>query len=283
MKKLVFLAGFLLATGQIMAQANEKVTIEIGSEGVKVINHKTGDSTFVEAPNRGHEDEPEKDEDKKVKTGISNKANWSSFDFGVGMLYRPDWTNNFNNQPYLDFDPAKSWTFNLNIFEHYFGLLGKEKQNVGIVTGLGFNFSHFGYNNNYTISYDADSISGIVDDTRKYSRNRLRAADLQLPLLMQFNSPSGKDKSGNFHLSAGVVGGIRIGSRLRQRYIENDNEFDIKDKRGDFFFNSFKADATVRVGYGDFGVFASYNLIPLFRTTVVEDVRNVSFGLMMNF
>lgn len=283
MKKLVILAGFVLATAQVVGQQNEKITVEIGSKGIKVINHQSGDSTEVDV-NIVNDDEPTSEKEKsQPKTGISKNANWSSFDFGVGMLFTPEWENSFSSQPYLDFDPAKSWTFNLNFFEHYFGLLGKEKQHVGLVTGLGFNFSHFGYRRNYTINYDADSINGFVDQNRNYSRNRLRATYLQVPALLQFNIPAGKNSKENFHLSMGVVGGVRIGSRLAQRYIENANEFKIKDKRGQHFFNPFKADATIRLGYGDFGAFVTYNMVPLFETSVVEPVHNLSFGLMLNF
>jgi hypothetical protein len=283
MKKFVFIASFFLAINHVSSQENEKITVEIGSKGIKVINHKTGDSTNVDV-NVTMGDEPETEEDdKNLKTGLSKTANWSSFDFGVGMLMRPDYSRNFADQPYLDFDPAKSWTFNLNVFEHYFGLLGKDKENVGLVTGLGFNFSHFGYNRNYTIVYDADSIHGFVDPDRSYSKNRIRAAYLQIPALVQFNFKGIKKSSENFHLSMGIVGGIRIGSRLSQKYIEDSNEFKIKDKRGQYFFNSFKADATVRFGFDDFGVFATYNLIPLFNTSVVDPVHNLSFGLMLNF
>ena len=283
MKKLVFVAGLLLATQQSMSQENEKITIEIGSNGVKVIDHKSGDSTHVDVKIQLDDEPKEEKKDPKLKTGINKNANWSSFDFGVGMLFTPEWENNFSAQPYLDFDPAKSWTFNLNFFEHYFGIAGKEKQNFGIVTGLGFNLSHFGYNRNYTIVYDADSIFGFMDDNRKYSRNRIRASYLQIPALLQFNIKGGKKSEDNFHLSMGVVGGVRIGSRLTQRYIQNSEEFNIKDKRGQYFFNPFKADATIRLGYSDFGAFVSYNLIPLFNTNVVEPVHNLSFGLMLNF
>lgn len=283
MKTLVLLAGFVLATAQVTGQENEKITVEIGSRGIKVINHQSGDSTQIDVK-IGMDDEPENNREKSTpKTGISKNANWSSFDFGVGMLFTPEWENSFSSQPYLDFDPAKSWTFNLNFFEHYFGLLGKEKQNVGLVTGLGFNLSHFGYKRNYTIVYDADSIHGFADPNRNYSRNRLRATYLQVPALLQINFPASKNSKENFHLSMGVVGGVRIGSRLTQRYIENANQFKIKDKRGQHFFNPFKADATVRIGYGDFGAFVSYNLVPLFETSVVEPVHNLSFGLMLNF
>jgi hypothetical protein len=274
MKKLVLLAGFFLAAGQITAQ-EEKVKVEISEKGIRVINSETGDSTFVEL-------EEDEEGEKKLKTGISERANWSSFDFGVGMIFTPDGQRNFSDQPYLDFDPARSWTFNLNIFEHYFGIAGKNKDNFGIVTGLGFNFSHFGYNRNYTINYNADSINGFVDNSRNYSRNSIRAAYLHAPLLLQFNI-KGKENGDNFHLGLGMVGGVRIGSRLRQKYIENSQEFNIKDKRGQYFFNPFKAEATVRLGYGDFGAFASYNLVPLFDTQVINPVHNLSFGLMLCF
>jgi hypothetical protein len=283
MKKLVIL-GFLLAVINPSAgQENEKIIVEIGSKGIKVINQKTGDSTNVEVNVSMGDGFDNLKSEKKYKTAISKNANWSSFDFGVNVLFRPDWTNDFAKQPYLDFDPAKSWTFNFNVFEHYFGIAGKERQNFGLVTGLGFNLSHFGYNRNYTIVYDADSIHGFVDPNKNFSRNRLRAAYLQVPALLQFNIPAGQKNSDNFHVSLGVVGGVRIGSRLRQRYIENSSEFNIKEKRGQYFFNSFKTDAIIRLGYKDFGVFAGYNLIPLFDTRVVEPVHNLSFGLMLNF
>ena len=283
MKKFVIIASLALATGLGWSQEtekNEKITVEIGNRGIKVINHQSGDSTNIDVNVIIGDEERE---EKKLKTGLSNKSNWSGFDFGVGMLFRPDWSNDFANQPYLDFDPAKSWTFNLNLFEHYFGIAGKNRENVGFVTGLGLNFSHFGYNRNYTIVYDADSIHGFVDPNRNYSRNRLRAAYLQIPALLQFNIPAGRNTRDNFHLSMGVVGGVRIGSRLRQRYIENATEFKIRERRGQYFFNPFKADATVRLGYKDFGVFATYNLVPLFDSRVVEPVHNLSFGLMLNF
>jgi hypothetical protein len=281
MKKLIVFAGFVLASGFSYSQKEEKIVIKVVKNNEEIQINENGDTTVVVV-----EEEVEifnsasgtPKSDKPLKTGISNKANWSGFDMGVSMLFTPERTNDFSATPHLDFDPAKSWTFNLNFFEHFFSIY---KNGFGVVTGLGVNMSHFGYRGNYTVNYDADSIYGFVDQTRNYSRNRLRASYLQVPLLLQINMPT---KSGeNFHLSYGFVGGVRIGSRLRQKYIENNQSFDIKEKRGQYFFNSFKADATIRFGYGDWGAFVNYSVIPVFDQSVVDPVNNFSFGLMFNF
>jgi hypothetical protein len=294
----------------------EKVVIEIGKGGVTIVNAE-GDTTQIILKTTGlsqeelEEEEIEgsleeieralegaleelenaleemedtmecnvqKDSYRKIGTGIFQEANWSGIDFGVGILTRPDYSTGFSATPYLDFDPARSWTINFNFYEHYFGIV---KDRVGIVTGLGLNWSHFGYNKNYTFDYSNDTIVGVLDSTRNYRRNRIRAMYLQAPLLIQFNVP-GKNGS-NFHLSAGVVGGVRIGSQLKQKFTEGSVSSKNKVRGGNYYFNPFKLDAMLRMGIGDWGIFASYNLIPLFNTNVVEPVHNVAFGLSYNF
>ncbi len=283
MNKLMIIASIFLANGLSFAQ-EERIVIEINSSNLKITTIEGPDTVDVEL----NIDELSEaslavcddfDEDTpRLKTGISNRANWSGLDVGVSMLFTPDWQSGFSDTPHLDFDPAKSWTINFNFFEHYFAIAGSH---FGLVTGLGVNWSHFGYRRNYTINYDADSINGFVDPNRNYSKNRIRAAYLQIPLLLQVNL--GGRNGDNFHLSFGAVGGVRIGSQLKQKFMENNSSFKIKERRGQYFFNPFKLDATARLGYGDWGAFASYNLIPLFDQSVVSPVHNLSFGLMFNF
>lgn len=278
MKKLMILAGFVLASGLSFAQKEERIVIKVVKNTEQVVVDENGDTTIVVVEEEVELLNIDDGEEPTLKTGISNRANWSGLDFGVGMLFTPDWESNFSNTAHLDFDPAKSWTINFNFFEHYFPIAGNH---FGVVTGLGANWSHFGYRRNYTINYDADSINGFVDTNRNYSKNRIRAAYLQIPLLLQINL--GKKDGDNFHLSFGVVGGVRVGSQLKQKFMENNNSFKIKEKGGQYYFNPFKLDAPVRLGYGDWGAFASYNLVPLFDVSVVDPVHNLSFGIMFNF
>jgi hypothetical protein len=311
MKKLALflwcgLIGLNLTAQEEEKKKPEKVVIEIGKGGVIIVNEE-GDTTqiIMKIPGMNEMEEEDLSDDeireswkietsndslvlenqdntkkksKEIKTGISQNANWLGIDFGVGILTRPDYSTGFSATPYLDYDPARSWTINFNFYEHYFGIV---KDRVGIVTGLGLNWSHFGYNKNYTFDYSNDSIVGILDSTRNYRRNRIRATYLQTPLLIQFNVP-GKNSS-NFHLSAGVVLGVRVGSQLKQKFTQGSIESKNKVRGGQYYFNPFKLDAMLRMGLGDWGIFASYNLIPLFNPNIIEPVHNVAFGLSYNF
>jgi len=53
--------------------------------------------------------------------------------------------------------------------------------------------------------------------------------------------------------------------------------------KGTYGLNSFKLDGTVRLGYGSWGAFASYSLLPLFDTAKTTEVYPLTFGLSLNF
>jgi hypothetical protein len=118
MKNLVIFAGFVLASGLSYAQKEEKIVIRIIKNNEEIQINENGDTTVVgvveevEIFNSGT---GKPISDKPLKTGVSNKANWSGFDVGVGMLMTPERTSDFSSTPHLDFDPAKSWTFNINL------------------------------------------------------------------------------------------------------------------------------------------------------------------------
>lgn len=177
-------------------------------------------------------------------------------------------------------DPAKSFYWNINFMDHKFNLY---KHHVGLTTGFGVNFTQIGIKNNYILfekTSTSDSLFYAVDSVNQYSKNKLRATYLQIPLLLEFNTNENEDKS--FYFALGVIGGVRVGSAIIQK-IERDN-YDNKQKtKGTYALNPFKADATVRLGYGNWGAFANYALMPLFDTERTSEVYPLTFGLTMNF
>jgi hypothetical protein len=42
-------------------------------------------------------------------------------------------------------------------------------------------------------------------------------------------------------------------------------------------------DAAMRMGYGNWGAFATYSLLPLFETSKTTEVFPLTFGLSINF
>ena len=59
-------------------------------------------------------------------------------------------------------------------------------------------------------------------------------------------------------------------------------QFEYK-RKGTYGLNPFKVDATVRMGYGSWGAFATYALLPMFEDGKTTAVHPLTFGLSLNF
>lgn len=207
----------------------------------------------------------------------SHEGHWGGIDFGATMLMNPSMKTSFPGATYLENDPAKSFYWNINVMDHKFNLY---KEYVGISTGFGINFTQIGIKDDNILYANSDSLWVMKDSVNHYAKNKLRGTYLQIPLLLEFNTNADDDKS--FYFATGVIGGVRVGSALIQK-LDKDN-FDNKQKtRGTYGLNPFKCDATVRLGYGNWGVFANYALLPLFDTDLTEEAYPLTFGLSMNF
>ncbi len=229
--------------------------------GKKRITITSNDSVDVEI----------KDEKRK------SEAHWAGIEMGFNMLTNASMGTSFPNNPYWENDPARSLSWNWNIFEHKFQIV---HEYVGITTGLGISFQQFALKNNYRIYDTPDSVYAQIDTVYRYDKNKLKATYLTVPLLLEFNTNIDADRS--FYLAAGVIGSVRIGSKTKYVGEADGNEFKRKDK-GTYGLSAFRVDGTVRLGYANWGVFANYSLIPLFETSKTTEVYPLTFGLSYNF
>lgn len=193
------------------------------------------------------------------------------------MLMNSNFEDKFPTADFLRNDPAKSQTWNLNILEHKFNF---GTPYVGLTTGLGFSFTSVAFKNNYLLVDTADSLYAVTDTVNNFSKNKLKASYLTVPLLLEFNTNAKASKS--FYIAMGVVGGVRMSSKVKRKGETNGKKFVQKDK-GRYGLNPFKLDATVRLGYSDFGVFASYSMLPLFESGKTVEAYPLTFGLSLNF
>lgn len=219
-------------------------------------------------------DDDEKEEPKRSR---KSEAHWAGLDFGFSMLLDENRENTFNNYPYWKNDAAKSQVWNINILEHKFNF---GQPYVGLTTGLGFSFTSVAFNNGYLIQSNADSVYAVMDTINAYSKNKLKASYLTVPLMLEFNTSADEDRS--FYLAAGVVGGVRLTSKTKRQGEFDGKEFKEKVK-GPYNLNPFKLDAAVRLGYSNWGVFANYSLLPLFDKGKTIDLYPLTFGLSLNF
>jgi hypothetical protein len=163
-------------------------------------------------------------------------------------------------------------------------------------TNDAFNIIRFGYrfNNNFRITLGAgvewtlirlqnDSISIVGDkaaltyknDGIHYSKNRFSSEYLTIPLTFEYRSTY--DKNGNrLHLSIAPQVGFLIDGMLKQI----SNEHGKTKNYNDFHFAKFQYGATLRVGYGDFGIFTKYYFNDMFVNSPAQSgLKSFSIGL----
>lgn len=247
------------------AEDADTTRLNLGSKEILIIDH-IEDTLYIEDGDTLTY-EPE----------YKNEAHWAGVDFGVSMLMNSSFATSFPSDPQWENDAARSQVWNLNLFEHKFSIA---KEYFGITTGLGFSFTSVAFKNNYVLVDTPDSLYAFSDTINSYSKNKLKAAYLTIPLLLEFNSKLKSDRS--FYFATGVVGGVRLASKTKRKVVTNNSRY-VQKEKGTFSLNPFKLDALVRLGYGDVGVFASYSLLPLFDTGKTAEAYPLTFGLSMNF
>jgi len=290
MKNWFVVAAVLSFTQIIFAQ--EEVIIEEKEETEEIFFEEEGpgvpDTTRMNFGNKEviivtrsaeeiEEYDIEFDEDHDVRKPKTSEAHWAGVDFGFTMLMNDNFGTDFANHPYWENDAARSQVWNLNLLEHKFNF---GTPYVGLTTGLGFSFTGVAFNDNYVLSADADTVFASIDTVNSYTKNKLRASYLTVPLMLEFNTNANSNKS--FYLAAGVVGGVRLTSRVKRNGEFQGRDFEERIK-GRYALNSFRLDAAVRMGYQDWGIFANYNMLPMFDQGKTVSVHPLTFGLSYNF
>lgn len=204
---------------------------------------------------------------------------WSGIGLGINGFLN---SNNGFDVPagyeYLDLDYGKSINVSVNLLEHNFQLW---KNHINLVTGLGLNFANYRFTGNYLLQPDLGYINAIEDTVVKYKKNKLSTLYLDVPLMLQFDTKTfGKKDKSTVHLSAGIVGSVRIGSHIKQTYEENGATYKPKTK-DDFNLSPFRYSAMVRIGVGKVDLYASYALNGLFKEKEGPQLYPFTVGIML--
>jgi hypothetical protein len=274
--KISFALGMLL-----ISQFSHSQTTEKNSDSTKIKLGPDTELIIVDLSNKKKEvkqNDEKSDSDKKEKTKKYENS-WSGIDVGFNMLLNSSNQLTFPNTPYWENETGGSSSFHFNLFSHKFPIM---KQYVGIVTGFGFGMNSIGINRDYRLQTNSDSTYAILinDSTNNVRVNSLTMGIIEVPLLIEFSTKSKREKS--FYLSTGVIGGVRVGSSYYMRGKKNNVKYR-ETVNDDFNINPFQLDATVRLGYGNFGAYASYGLTNLFKSNKAPQMSIFQFGVNLHF
>jgi len=208
----------------------------------------------------------------------SNNPVWSGFGLTAnGFLNAQDQLITGSELGFLELDPARSIGVQLNLLEKRFPII---KGFLGLTTGLGIQWNRYALKGNYDITSVNDTIFGALNTNINYSKNTLSSAYLQAPFLLQMNT--NKNRWESWTISAGVVGGIRIGGLHKTKWENNGNE-NKDETKDDFNFRPFSASLMALIGYGQWNVYMTYNLTDVFNEGSALSMRGVNAGILLSF
>jgi len=263
-----------------MAEINEipdedSISVVVDDNKVVVV---TDDSVRIKLGNRSIEIGDNGVNIKKDKKAPKFKGHWSGLELGVnGLLNSNNEINYPNGYQYLDLNYNKSINVNLNFFEQNINLISNH---FGMVTGMGISWNNYRFDNNVVLTKNS-VLGGYYDNNpdKKYEKSKLVVTYLTVPVMFEYQTNS-KSKSNSFHVSGGVVGGLKIGSHTKVVYEENgDREKDKENMKT--LIAPFKIDAIAKIGWGKINLYGTYSITQLFHTNKGPQVYPFAVGICL--
>jgi hypothetical protein len=251
-------SDLVVLTDTVTPSPDKDTTIvRMGQKDVKVIKHENGTEILWG-----------KDKHTKDKSDHFN-GHWEGIEFGFNGFDKPNYSA-YNGLEFMALNQGKSTNFNFNFYELNIGLA---KSSVGLVSGMGFTFNSYRFDNPYTLQKGASRTEPVPLDPENLSKTKLAVSYLNVPILLEFQIPV-NNHEGTLFFNAGLVGGVKIGSHTKVK--QNDNKEKV---RSGFNMNSFNYAATARIGFKDVSLFATYSLTPLFQTGKGPELTPFSIGI----
>jgi len=148
---------------------------------------------------------------------------------------------------------GKSINFNIWVLMQRLNI---HKHKLNLIYALGVEMNNYRFARN--ITYVAGYPTTIIRDTVGFSKNKLFAQYLTIPVMLNFNSnPARPGRS--FELSLGLSGGYLLKSRTKQ----------VSEERGkvrhtdDFSLNKWRLGLTGELAYGPIKLYSNFALTPL--------------------
>ena len=217
---------------------------------------------------------------KKEKYHSGKYSRWAGVNLGFNQIRDFDGYKSLKGSK--DVWDNKIWssrTWSINPVEVSLSIV---KKHILLTTGIGFEFRNYSFTQEFDLVRQGEIIEPQLVDL-DYSKNKLRASYVQVPLLLEFNT-STRPKKG-FYLAGGLIGGYKMGSGMVQEYELNGQEIEkeIDDNKG-FNLNDYQLMGTARLGFDRITFIGNIDLLPMFKdgkSVTGDDIANISFGIQL--
>jgi hypothetical protein len=211
------------------------------------------------------------------------KGSWSGFSMGYSNFVDKNFALTDGGAAYMDLNTGKSWNMNLNFAQYSINFVNDK---FGLVTGLGLEWNYYRFDNDNSIQKDANGEITELDltqppyDTWNIEKSKLSTTYATLPVLLEVHTSSSQSRGLVF--SAGAIGGVKLGSNTKIVYKESGDKNKDKSK-DDYNLSPFRYGVHARIGVGDWLIYGTYYLTPLFEKDKGPELYPISVGIALSF
>jgi hypothetical protein len=204
-------------------------------------------------------------------------GHWAGIDFGFNTFLSADYSD--YNSKFMENDLLLSNSTYINFIQQSIGLQ-RNFNTIGLVTGIGLHLQSYRLDKNTTIRrLDNGKIEPQILYFDQNQKSKLSIISLTLPLLAEFQIPV-KHFKNRIYFSAGLYGGIRLNSHTKIKYRSEGKKEKLKVP-GHYSLHDFKYGLMMRTGYRWINLFATYELVPLFKENKGPVLTFFTFGVTL--
>jgi hypothetical protein len=254
------------------SQKDDTTSIRIGGTKIIIIEDETGQRKGVEIEDETDDDDGGNNPSYQVRKAPVKNI-WSGFELGINGYYHEAFKSFAIPMKEYELDYPRSININFNPLEGHLRII---RNYLTLGYGMGFTFNRFMFDKSISLTANSpilDTIMAGVD----YRKNMLKVSYLTLPLFLQFATHANPKKA--FHLGAGIVGGIRLGSRTKQIWDENGRQK--KVVKDSYNLNPFRYSLMLRVGFRGVNLYADYALSGMFKNGKGPELYPFSAGITL--
>ncbi len=201
-------------------------------------------------------------------------GHWAGVDFGFNSFLNKDYSG--YQTEFMNNDVFRSNSTYINLIQQSIGLQ-HNRNTVGLVTGLGLHLQSYRLDQSTTIiRANNDKIEPEMLYFDQNQKSKLSIVSVLAPLLAEFQIPINHYEN-RLYLSSGLFASYRINSHTKIKYRVDGKKEKLKVP-GHYNLQDFKYGIMLRAGYRRINLFATYELVPLFKENKGPKLTPFTFG-----
>jgi hypothetical protein len=261
-------------TVTVQADTIDSTAVTIGKW--KVIVKEKGDGTDDVDVEFGRIEDTEIEEEIEIYDGVEVfETDWLMFDLGYNTYMNKDFEFNVDDSRYASLENQQtwgSWDVNLHMMRQRVNMFNGY---MNLNWGLSFEWHNYRYRGNDYALPQMDTFTLVTSDV-VLEKNRFTTTHFTLPIMLGFET-NPMDTERSFRIGFGYSPGLLLKGKTKL-----EDESGVSKVKDNFNLEQpFRHELNVMLGYGNFNVYASYDVNSMFEEGQGPELYPVSIGLIL--